>query len=101
MLALFALNVALLALVAGGTVTLRRTTELRARSAAVEAASNRLQRLTAGACAAASGDGSTDGVTEHWTVVLSAAAVREIVDSVEYRAGPVGRSFVLRTRVAC
>ena len=100
-LALVALNVALLALVAGATVTLRRTSELRARTAAIEAATNRLQQLAIAACAAASGSASSRGVAERWTVTLLAPRVREAVDSVEYAAGTLQRTLVLRTRSAC
>ncbi|HXD49573.1 MAG TPA: hypothetical protein VN600_12405 [Gemmatimonadaceae bacterium] len=100
-LALFALEVALLALVAGGAVTVRRTTEVRARAAAIEAATNRLQQLTVAACAPLSGSASGRGLTEHWTVALLAPRIRDVVDSVDYSAGAVARTLVLRTRSAC
>lgn len=100
-LALFALNVALLALVAGGAVTLRRTTELRARTGAIEAATNRLQQLALTPCAAASGSASGRSLTERWTVALLAPGIRDVVDSVEYGAGTLERTLVLRTRSVC
>ena len=100
-LALFALEVALLALVAGGAVTVRRTTEVRARAAAIEAATNRLQQLTVAACAPVSGSASGGGLTEHWTVALVAPRVRDVVDSVDYGAGTLARRLVLRTRSLC
>jgi Tfp pilus assembly protein PilV len=101
LLALFALNVAVLALVAGGTITLRRTTELRERGAAVEAATNRVERLSAGPCAAATGFAAVADLDERWAVALVAPAVREIVDSVSYRTGVDSRTLVLRTRSPC
>jgi Tfp pilus assembly protein PilV len=100
-MALFALNVALLALVAGGAVTLRRTTEVRARTAAIEAATNRLQQLILTGCTPASGSASDRGLTERWTVVLLAPGVRDAVDSVEYTAGTFEKTLVLHTRSAC
>ena len=100
-LALFALNIAVLALVAGGAVTLRRTTELRGRTAAIEAATNRLQQLTITPCVAASGSASGRSLTERWTVSLLAPGIRDVVDSVEYRAGTLARTLVLRMRSVC
>jgi Tfp pilus assembly protein PilV len=101
LVALFALNVALLAFVAGGAVTLRRTTELRARGAAVEAATNRVERLSAVSCAATAGSAGNVELEEHWSVAFVTPAVREIVDSVVYRAGAASRTLVLRTRSPC
>jgi Tfp pilus assembly protein PilV len=100
-MALFALNVALLALVAGAAVTLRRTTEARAHTAALEAATNRLQQLSVTACAPASGSASGRPLAEHWSIALVAPRIRDVVDSVDYGAGTLERTLVLRTRSPC
>ena len=96
------LNVGLLALVASSAVLIRQTSEMRARSAAVRAAANRLALLGATTCAARSGTASSAfGVREVWSVQVLDDGVRELRDSVSYSAPTGVKSVVLRTRLPC
>ena len=96
------INVGLLALVASSAVLIRQSSEMRARSAAVRAAANRLALLGATTCTARSGSASSAfGVTEEWSVHILADGVRELRDSVSYSAPTGTKSVVLRTRLPC
>jgi Tfp pilus assembly protein PilV len=96
------IDVGLLALVAASAVLVRQTTELRVRSAALHAATNRLQLLGASACVATSGAAAGPlSIHEWWSVVLQPNGVRELRDSVTFSVGIAEKTVVLRTRLPC
>ena len=102
LVSLLAINVALLALVAGGAGVMKRTSELRVRNAAVEAAANRLQQLAAGPCAPAAGTAvGRAGVVEHWTALAQRNGIQELSDSVTFTLSGAAHSLVVRTRLPC
>ena len=101
-IAVVVIGVGLLALVAGSAVLIAQANDLRARNAAVSAASNRLQVLGAGPCAAVSGsEAGARQLREYWQVTLRDNATRELVDSVSFFAGGRQRSVTLQTRLPC
>src|SRR5215468_9923919 len=85
LIALVLIAVGMLALVGSTAVLVRQTAEIRARSAAVRAAANRLQQLGIARCASASG-GQTGayGIHERWAVDVGSNGLRELRDSVTY-----------------
>ncbi len=96
------IDVGLLALVAGSTVLVRQTNELRARSSALQAASNRLQTLGGSGCQGSSGaTDAPDGSHERWQVSVPAAGIIEIRDSVGFLVGRIPHAVTLRTRLPC
>ncbi len=102
LIAVVLIDVGLLALAAGSAVLVRRTITLRARAAAVAAATNRLQLLGVLPCIAASGSAAgVLNVDEHWQVVLQANGVREVNDSVAFATGGGSGWIALRTRLPC
>ena len=102
LLAVTLINVGLLALVAGSAVLVRQANALHASRSALQAATNRLQLLGAGPCAAAIGDASGPlGVHEHWSIDLMRNGVRDLRDSVTYPARGELRTLVLQTRLPC
>jgi Tfp pilus assembly protein PilV len=102
LLAILLIDFGLLALVAGSAVLVRQTTALRLRNAALRAASNRVQQLGGGPCAASSGSVTTpDGMREDWLVAPSANRMLDVRDSVTLPAGIASRSVVLVTRLPC
>jgi type II secretion system protein I len=102
LVALVLIAVGMLALVGNTAVLARQTTEIRARSAAVRAAANRLQRLGIVACAPASGSqAGAYGIRERWAVDVRPDGVRELRDSVTYTTPAGERNVVLRTKLPC
>src|SRR5262249_36057720 len=102
LVAVLLFDVGVLAMVASSTMLVRQQVELRARVAASQVAANRIQRLIAGSCIAASGEASTDrGVTEQWSESLLANAVRELRDSVAFIVNGAEHHVVIRSRAAC
>jgi Tfp pilus assembly protein PilV len=102
LIAVVLIDVGLLALVASTALLIRQTAELRARSAAVRAAANRLQRLGAATCAPTSGTASgAFGIRETWSIAVAVDGVRELSDSVTYTTPTGVRSVVLRTKLPC
>lgn len=102
LIALVLIAVGLLALVGSTAVLVRQTAEIRARSAAVRAAANRLQRLGIATCAPASGSQTgAYAIRERWTVDVRPDGVRELRDSVTYTTPAGERSVVLRTKLPC
>lgn len=102
LVAVLLIDVALLALVAGSVVVVRRQNALRARLAAAQAASNRLQTLRAMPCAA--GDGriaGERGIVETWHSATVADGRRQLRDSVAYADGRDSASVVLATSTSC
>jgi prepilin-type N-terminal cleavage/methylation domain-containing protein len=105
LVALVLIDVGLLALTGTTAVLIRERSAVRAQTAAIRAASNRLQLLAAGPCEAASGTvtGAVTGasaIREIWDVLLVPNAVRELRDSVVYGADSA-HAIVLRTRLPC
>ncbi|HEU4787849.1 MAG TPA: prepilin-type N-terminal cleavage/methylation domain-containing protein [Gemmatimonadaceae bacterium] len=101
LVALLLVEVGLLSLTGTTLVLIRERSAVRARAAAIRAASNRLQFLAAGPCEAASGAAIGPTTTrEMWDVRLVPNAVRELRDSVVYRADSE-HAIVLRTRLPC
>ena len=95
------IDVGLLALVACSAVLIRQTAEMRARSAAVRAAANRLQLLGASCIVRSGSTGGPFGIREEWSVSLQSNGVHELRDSVSYAGASGARSVVLRTRLPC
>lgn len=101
LVALLLVEVGLLSLTGTTLALIRERSAVRARAAAIRAASNRLQILAAGPCEAASGAASgPSAIREMWDVQLVPNAVRELRDSVVYGADS-GHAIVLRTRLPC
>jgi prepilin-type N-terminal cleavage/methylation domain-containing protein len=101
LVAIVLIEVGLLALVAGSAVLVRQTSEVRARSNALRAATARIEALGAGPCVSTSGASTVGDVHELWSVDLQANHVREVRDSVAFTAAGIGRSLALRTRLPC
>ena len=101
LVSLLLFEVGLLSLTGTTLVLIRERSAVRARAAAIRAASNRLQILAAGPCEAASGAaiGPTT-IREMWDVRLVPNAVRDLRDSVVFGADS-GHAIVLRTRLPC
>jgi len=102
LVAVVLIEIGLLALVATGASLVRQTTTTRARFAAINTASNRLQLLGATPCAATSGTSSgPPGVVERWSATIESNATREIRDSVTFVAMGSTHAVVLRSRLSC
>ena len=100
-MAVLLVEVGLLSLTGTTLALIRERSAVRARAAAIRAASNRLQFLAAGPCEAASGAAiGPSTIRENWDVQLVPNAVRELRDSVVYGADS-GHAIVLRTRLPC
>lgn len=96
------IDVGLLALVASGSVLVRRSAESRLRSLALRAAADRIALLAATPCAASAGSTSDpQGIAERWTASSPTNGVRELQDSVTFIVGSVERSVALRTAQSC
>jgi len=98
LVALVLVDVALLAIVHTHAVVVRRRNEMRARSAAIAAATTRVEQLLASPCTAASGVVSTRLLSEIWSQRID-PHVREVADSVVF--GAPSHDVVLRTRLPC
>jgi Tfp pilus assembly protein PilV len=102
LLAVLLIDVGLLALVATSAVLVRQTNALRLRNAALRTATNRIQQLGAGSCAATSGFAVTpDGVREQWSADSLGTGFLDVRDSVSFLVGSASHAVVLRTRVPC
>ena len=102
LVAIILIDVALLAMVAGSAVVVRRYTEVRTSTMATRAATNRLQILAGGSCAAALGSAPVArDMVEIWAAELQPNGIRELRDSVAYAVVGVPRHVVLRTRWPC
>lgn len=100
--AIFLIDVGLLALVGSSALLVRQTHELRLRSTAVRIAANRLESLGAAPCSGAAGSAvDARGLREDWTVSLLPNRVRELRDSVAFHVGARPSHVVLRTRLPC
>ena len=101
LVALIIIDVGVLALAGTTLVLVRQRTELRARSAAIRAASSRLEWLGAGACQPTTGsEHPAVQIVERWSVQLGANATRELTDSVTF-GSERAHTVVLRTRLPC
>jgi len=95
-------QIGLLALVATNGVLVRQLATVRARTAAINTASNRLQLLGTTRCVAVSGsNNATTGLMEYWSAELLSNGMRELRDSVTFTALGTTHSVVLRTRFPC
>jgi len=99
LVAILLVDVAILAIVHTQAIVVRNRNDMRARSAAVNAASTRVEQILASPCAAASGSAILPSSAEFWSSNLD-ATTREISDSIEFGVSARHR-FVLRTRSAC
>lgn len=91
------IDVALLALVAGSAVVVRRQVALRTRLGAARAAANRLETLAIAPCADASGTANAErGIVETWQATVGPTTRRDLRDSVVYVDGREQRNVVLR-----
>jgi type II secretory pathway pseudopilin PulG len=102
LIAVFLIDVGLLALVAAGSILVRRAAEVRLRGAAVRAAVDRLQSLGVGPCGSVSGTfANGNGLRELWSAASPASGIRELSDSVVFTINGFERSIALRTRSPC
>lgn len=102
LVAIVLIHVGLLSLVAASAMLVRRSTETRAESAALEAASNRLETLGAGPCTPSSGTTTGPfGLREEWSAQLVPPATLFVRDSVSYGIPSRRRAIVLRIGVPC
>ena len=100
--AIILIEVGLFALVGGSAVLMRQANQLRGRVAALHAAVDRLQLLSAGPCTVATGTAGATGVMrEDWALAMVGSGVREVRDSVTVRLPGGVAAVVLRTRVPC
>lgn len=102
LVAMVLVQIGLLALVATNGVLVRQLATVRARTTAINTASNRLQLLGTTRCVAASGSNSAAmGLVEYWSAELRRNGTRELRDSVTFTALGTTHSVVLRTRLPC
>ena len=102
LVAVLLIDVALLALVAGSAIVVRRYNETRVQTSASRAAANRLQLLSAVGCGAASGAAIVDrGITEYWNATARGNHTIELRDSAVFASRGAERQVVLHTRVPC
>jgi prepilin-type N-terminal cleavage/methylation domain-containing protein len=102
LVAIVLIHVGLLSLVAASAMLVRRTTETRVEAVALEAASNRLELLSAGRCTATSGTASSAfGLREEWSAQLMSPTTLRLRDSVSFGLPSRQRAIVLHTGVSC
>jgi prepilin-type N-terminal cleavage/methylation domain-containing protein len=102
LVALVLIHVGLLSLVAASAMLVRRTTQARVETAALQAASNRLEILGAGPCATSAGAAiGPFELREEWSAALEAGGTLDLRDSVTFDVPGRVRSIVARTRVPC
>jgi prepilin-type N-terminal cleavage/methylation domain-containing protein len=102
LVAIVLIHVGLLSLVATSAMLVRRTTETRVETAALEAATNRLETLGAGPCTPSSGAATgAFGLREEWSAQLIRPTTLAIRDSVSYGVQSRPRAVVLHTGVSC
>jgi Tfp pilus assembly protein PilV len=102
LVAVLLVDIGVLAMVSGTAMIARRQVELRARIAATQVASNRIQRLIATPCVATNGSANADrGIVERWSVTLLPNAQRDLHDSVVFATNGVERSVTIRSRTPC
>ena len=100
--AILLIDVAVLGVVAGTSIAVRRTLDSKARMLAGQTASNRIQLLAADACAALTGSTTTSGgMVEQWSARLLPNAQRELWDSVVFHVAGTERTVVLRSVAPC
>ncbi len=100
--AILLIDVGLLALVAGSAALMRQTNDVRARTAALRTAANRIEEIGAPGCGPASGQALlAGGGREIWAVDSLGNSTSELRDSVVYIARGEAHSVVLRTRRPC
>jgi prepilin-type N-terminal cleavage/methylation domain-containing protein len=102
LVAMVLIQIGLLALVATNGVLVRQLATVRARTTAINTASNRLQLLGVTRCVAVSGsNGATTGMVEYWSTELRPNGTRELRDSVTFTALGTTHFVALRTRLPC
>jgi len=101
LVAVVLIEMGLLALVASGASLARQATTTRARTAAINAAANRLAILGATHCMATTGTSSQPGIVERWSADVQPNGTRELRDSVVFLAMGSTRTIVLHTRLSC
>lgn len=99
LVAVVLVDIALLSMVAGGAVVVRRQTETHTRRAALQVAANRLRVLEAGPCVPSAGS-TTDafGIVEQWRSYIVAGGM-VLRDSVSFPVGTSRASIVISSRV--
>lgn len=102
LIAVILIDIGLLALVATGSVLVRRTTEYRLRRSALRVAGDRLALLGASPCVGAAGVATdTNGIVERWRAGAPINDARELSDSVTFAVANVEKAIVLRTVQPC
>ena len=100
--AIVLVEIGLLALTASTGIVVRETLIVRARTAALELARNRVETIAATPCVATSGGVSAPGgYREDWSARLVPVSSREIGDSVTYTVQRVTRTITLKTQTPC
>ena len=95
------IELGLLSTIAACGIMLRAADEGRLKAAAAAQAASRLEWLRTRPCVADQGVTPAGGWREFWQSTLLPNAVRELRDSIEYKAGGRTRALVLRTRDVC
>lgn len=99
LVAILLVDVAILGIVHTHAIVVRNRNEMRARSAAVIGAADRIEQILASPCTAGSGSSVLPASAEFWSSSL-AGQTREISDSVVFGAS-APHMVVLRTRFPC
>jgi|SRR5215831_1744567 len=99
LVAIVLVDVAIFAVLHTHAVVVRNRNEARARSAALDAATARVEQIIALPCVATAGSTLIRGSAEFWSSSID-ATTREISDSIVFGAS-ARHSFVLRTRSLC
>ncbi len=99
LVAILLVDVAILGIVHTHAIVVRNRNEMRARSAAVIEAADRIERILASPCANGSGSTVLPASAEFWSSQLD-GQTREISDSVVFGAS-APHVVVLRTRFPC
>jgi prepilin-type N-terminal cleavage/methylation domain-containing protein len=101
-IAVVLIDIGLLSFVAGSAVLIRRTNDVRAEAAALQAANGRVEMLGVGPCAVSSGTATiSPSLREAWWAEVPLPGLRELRDSVTYEVQGRTRSLVVRTRRPC
>ena len=102
LIAVVLIDVGLLALVAAGSILVRRAAEVRLRTTAIHVAVDRLQLVGVGACVGTNGVAiGASGVRENWGATAPTNGVRELYDSVTFTVDGAVKLLALRTRLPC
>jgi Tfp pilus assembly protein PilV len=99
LVAILLVDVAILGIVHTHAIVVRNRNEMRARSAAVIGAADRIEQILASPCTAGSGSSVLPAAAEFWSSSLE-GQTREVSDSIVFGSS-APHMVVLRTRLPC